>query len=140
MFPTTMRLMREENKVEIAPYLYKFITHPYLRQYFRPKNELYVPQVVINDTPIEKARRFAESDTNFSRVYPLIPELTQEERLELAFLAAKKVEGKTDSTNFARNTLEQFQLSAEGKSQILQDLDAKTNGFVSAALRSQFGR
>lgn len=139
MIQTRISLMREANRVEIRPFFYRRMNLPYLKQYFRQKEVEHLPQIVATETPMIRARRFAQNDVNLNRVYPLMPDLTPEERLELATFAADKVKGPIDSMNFARNALEKFQLTPEGKSQVLKDLDLKTKGFVSESLKSQFG-
>lgn len=140
MFPTRTHWMRAGNQIEIPTALYKKLTFPYFRQFFRPNNSegYYGSQHHEPKSPMDRAIRYAEIDVNFHRVYSVLDQLTLEERLKIAMLEANKVTGITDSVNFAKTGLEKYQLSPEGKSQILKILDEKTKGVASKSFKNNF--
>lgn len=112
-----------------------------LQEFFRPKVVEPVIARATEETYFIRAKRFAENDNSFSRVYPLIDRLSDEERLELAKIAITKFKevNDTDSCNFVRISLVKFKLKPEGKSQIVEALDIKTKGAVTKSFKAQFG-
>ena len=99
-------------------------------------NYLPKPQKVTKETTYELALRFAKDDTTYSRVKPLISQLTEQQRYELAKLEIKKIDGITDSCHFARTELKKYELvTTDYVTTILQELDKKSSGYASKVIR-----
>lgn len=76
------------------------------------------------DPVFQEAKRHAEIDTSFSRVDPLLQSIPDEDdRLTLAMIEIKKINGITDRLAFTRTRLSKYALGENSKKILLEQLD-----------------
>jgi hypothetical protein len=111
----------------------------FTQRYFFTQQEQAVPQQVTEtptETAYEQAKRYADSDTNFERVYTVLPKLSDPEKFAFAKMEIQKINGRCESCEFVRYKLNKYDFKETNYiSEILSALDGKSGGQASATIR-----
>jgi hypothetical protein len=99
------------------------------------KNGAMQKPMIEGESTYEKALRFS-FDTDRSRLYKILPQLTEAQRFDFAKKEVETTEGITDCCNFVRYNLEKYDLSEENHRALLAELDSKSRGHASKIARN----